>query len=586
MGKVPNGLFALGATKQPTRAAVVGFALFPLGQAATHRAVAHHGELRRVKRTAVQHHRHHLWDHIACPAHDDGVSHPHVFSARFQLVVQRGIGHRDPPHKHRGQFGHGREFAGAAHLNVDGQHRGHFFLRGVLVRHGPTWLAGHKTQASLQRQAVDFVDDAVDVVRQGIAFGGHTLVKRHQPCSTLHTRGLLGHRKAPSLQLHEHVVVGSPLRTAFVGRRDVAQAISKKAQRPFSRNARVELAHRTRRRVARIDEGFFTFGACGDALALALVQGFEIVAAHVDLAAHFEHAGGVGRQPQGDLPDGADVAGDVFARFPIASGRRLHQHAALVTQAHGQAVKFEFAHIVHSRVSLAQPQLFANAGVKGLGPAGFGVGLGADAQHGHAVLDLGKRVQDRPADTLARRVRCQQFGVCQFQRLQFAKQTVVFGVGDFWRIQRVVGMRVVVQLASQGLSPSGWAVGRRRSRRWFGKQAVKKTWCVRAQGCVAHSREQAARLWRSGRQLAGIQRVVQLLHVQTNLVERSVTEHLAFAIGHDTVHLCSQRNSGFAQADIRLLLAGGLGHIQAQCKRANSRQIRVVGHRRMGVKVE
>ena len=51
------------------------------------------------------------------------------------------------------------------------------------------------------------------------------------------------------------------MRTTFVGGRDVAQAISKKTQRTFGRNARVELAHRTRRSVARVDEGFFAFGS-------------------------------------------------------------------------------------------------------------------------------------------------------------------------------------------------------------------------------------------------------------------------------------------------------------------------------------
>ena len=69
-------------------------------------------------------------------------------------------------------------------------------------------------------------------------------------------------------------------------------------------------------------------------------------------------------------------------------------------------------------------------------------------------------------------------------------------------------------------------------------------------------------------------------------VDWGMGEHLAFAIGHHTVHLCSQRNSGFTQADIGLLFTGGLGHIKAQCKRANGRQIRVFGHRRMGIKGE
>jgi hypothetical protein len=61
--------------------------------------------------------------------------------------------------------------------------------------------------------------------------------------------------------------------------------------------------------------------------------------------------------------------------------------------------------------------------------------------------------------------------------LQFAKKPVIFGVRDFWRIERVIGVRVVVQLNSQDLRPSGWghglAVGGlarrwRLRRRWIG----------------------------------------------------------------------------------------------------------------------
>ena len=230
VGIVPEGLLALGAAKQAARAAVVGFALIALGQAAAHRAVGQHGELRRVRRAAVQHHRHHLGDDVARAAHDHGVAHPHVFASRFEFVVQRGVGHRDAAHKHRGQLGHGRELAGAAHLHVDGQHGGHFFLRRVFVGHGPARLAGHKTQALLLRQVVDFVDHTVDVVGQGVAFGRHALMKSHQAGRALNARRLLGHRKAPGLELLQHVKVGSPLRATLCGWGDVAQAIGKKAQ--------------------------------------------------------------------------------------------------------------------------------------------------------------------------------------------------------------------------------------------------------------------------------------------------------------------------------------------------------------------
>ena len=74
-------------------------------------------------------------------------------------------------------------------------------------------------------------------------------------------------------------------RTALLRRCHLAQAVGEKAQGTLRRNRRVELAHGAGRGVARIDEGLESV------LALALVEAFEIVAPHVDLAAHFEHLG-------------------------------------------------------------------------------------------------------------------------------------------------------------------------------------------------------------------------------------------------------------------------------------------------------
>ena len=234
---MPNRLLALRAAKQAAGTAVVGFALFPLSQAATHRALTHHGEHPRILRALVQNHRNHFGDHIASTAHDHGVTHPHILAAGFEFVVQRGIGDRDAAHKHRRQFGHGGQFACTPHLHIDGQHGGHLFLRRVFVGHGPTRFAGHKAQLLLPVQAVDLVHHAINVVRQSIALGGHALVKAHQARCALHARSLLSHRKAPVFQLLQSLVVRRPHRSTFKGRSDVAPAISKKTQGPLGRDA-------------------------------------------------------------------------------------------------------------------------------------------------------------------------------------------------------------------------------------------------------------------------------------------------------------------------------------------------------------
>ena len=79
----------------------------------------------------------------------------------------------------------GVSFAGAAHLHVDVEHRGHLLLGRVFMGHGPARLARHKAELALQVQAVDLVDHAVDVERQAVARLAYALVIRYQFHSAL-----------------------------------------------------------------------------------------------------------------------------------------------------------------------------------------------------------------------------------------------------------------------------------------------------------------------------------------------------------------------------------------------------------------
>ena len=142
---VQQRLLALRRAKQPARAAVVHLARFAQHVAATHRALARHTKVGHIARTRPRHHAHHFGNHVARAAHDHLVAQAHAFFADFKQVVQRGIGHRDAANKHRLQARHGREFAGAAHLDVDGLDARHHFLRRVFVRHGPARFARLKT---------------------------------------------------------------------------------------------------------------------------------------------------------------------------------------------------------------------------------------------------------------------------------------------------------------------------------------------------------------------------------------------------------------------------------------------------------
>ena len=159
-----DSFLALSAAKQSAGAAVIGLPLFTYCVRAAHRAMARHGELKRFSQPLFCQHTDHFRDHIASPAHDHGIAHPHVLAAGLVFVVQGRIGHGDAAHKHRRQLGHRREFSSTSDLHINRQHCGQLLLGRIFVRHRPAWFAGHKAQLALQGQAVDLVDHAINVI--------------------------------------------------------------------------------------------------------------------------------------------------------------------------------------------------------------------------------------------------------------------------------------------------------------------------------------------------------------------------------------------------------------------------------------
>ena len=284
-------------------------------------------------------------------------------------------------------------------MHINRQHLRALLLRGVFVRHRPTRLAADEAQALLQRQAIDFVDHAVNLERQGCALRAHVGMELHQRIGPRSHPVVLRHRKAPVLEGLQHGGVSAPLRAAL----HLANAVGKKAQGPLRRDSRVELAHRTCRRIARIDKGFFALFPCSDAGALARIERLKIRAAHIDLTAHFQHRRRV-LQAQRNLADGPDVLRDVFAIFTITACRGLYQHTGLVTKAHGQAVELQLSQVLHRRGAVLQFQLFADARIKSLRAAGTVVGFGADAEHRHRVAHGGKAVEQAAAHALGGRI--------------------------------------------------------------------------------------------------------------------------------------------------------------------------------------
>ena len=461
-GKVQDGFLALRGAEQAAGAAVVGFALFAHHGAAADGAGLGHAEVGHIAGAVARHHPYHLGDHIARTAHDDGVAHPHALLADLEQVVQRGIGHGDPAHKHRRQACDRRDLAGAAHLHIDAYDLGGHLLRRVLVRHGPARFAGLEAQVTLQLQRVDLVNHTVDVVRQRIAAGTHALVERYQFSSTYRNLYLRCHRKPPEFQRLQHLVVRAEHRPTFGRRRNRAQAVGKKTQGPLGGDVGVELAHCACGGIARVHKRLAPL------LPLALVQRIKVCTAHVDLATHLQQGRNALGQGQRDLPDGADVVRHVLAHLAITARSGLHQAALFIAQAHGQAVKLGLGHVFDGRVGIGQAQLAPHAGIKRLGACGLGVGFGVDAEHGHRVAHGGQALHHRANHALRGRIGGDKVRVRGFQRLQLAEHAVVFGVGHGGLVQHVVLVGPLVELVAQRFDFDSWL--RLIHRRWGRKK--------------------------------------------------------------------------------------------------------------------
>ena len=107
-----------------------------------------------------------LGDHVARAAHDHGVADVHVLAPHLVLVVQRRVGDGDAADEHRRESRDRRDRAGAPDLDVDAEHFGRHLLGGKLVRDRPARLARDEAELALQVEAIDLVDDAVDLERQ------------------------------------------------------------------------------------------------------------------------------------------------------------------------------------------------------------------------------------------------------------------------------------------------------------------------------------------------------------------------------------------------------------------------------------
>ena len=281
-------------------------------------------------RALLQHHAQNLRDDVARALDGDGVADAHVLARDLVLVVQAGILHHDAADRDRLELGDGGERAGAPDLDVDAVDDCRRPFGREFMRQRPARMARDKAQPLLPVDAVDLVDDAVDVVIErgalalDLAVEGQHLLER---AADFHQR--IGVKAAAREPLH-HARLGLRRHVAHL-----APGIGEKAERPRRRDAHVFLPQRSRRRVARIGEDRFT------RFRLALVEREESRLGHVDLAAHLADVGYVlAAQTLRDVLQRSHIGGDVFAFGAVAARRGNGKLAFLVSQRQRHAVDF------------------------------------------------------------------------------------------------------------------------------------------------------------------------------------------------------------------------------------------------------
>ena len=346
------------------------------------------------------------------------------------LVVQRDVLHHHAADADRFQLADRRERAGAADLDLDVLQDGDGALGREFVRDAPARRARHEAEPFLPVDAVDLVDDAVDVVIESGAALLDVAVESDQLLDRTAQSGQRIGLEATGLEPLDHAALR-------VGRHlaHLAPGIGEKTERPRGGDHRVLLAQGAGGRVARIGEN-----GCARLL-LPLVELQEVGLGHVDLAAHL---GDLRHVPALELlrhvMQRADVGGDVFAFGAVAARRGGDQSAVLVAQRHRQAVDLRLSAEV-DLVVVGQFEEAADAADE-VDHVLLGEGV-VERQHRHRVADFGEAARGRGADFERQRLQCAQFRKARLDCRVARAKRVVFGVADGRPVVLVVALVVL-----------------------------------------------------------------------------------------------------------------------------------------------
>ncbi len=118
-------------------------------------------------------------------------------------------------------------------------------------------------------------------------------------------------------------------------------AISEKKQRTLRSHRGIELPHGAGRGVARVDERLLSRRE------LARVEPLEVLARHIDFAAHFQNFRWLfSAQPPRNRANRVNVVRDVLTDFAVAARRRNCKATRFVAQTDCEAVELELRNVL------------------------------------------------------------------------------------------------------------------------------------------------------------------------------------------------------------------------------------------------
>ena len=164
--------------------------------------------------------------------------------------MQRRIADRDATDEYRLESRYRCERAGSTDLELDRAQRRQSLLGRKLMGHAPARCARDESQLALQCQAIDFVDDTIDLVRQRRSSSRHVVKIFEAAVSTMHLLHLGRHAQAPVTQHLEHLGV----RLWHLRPLEHTERIEKHFERTRGRDGRIELSKAASGGIAGIDE--------------------------------------------------------------------------------------------------------------------------------------------------------------------------------------------------------------------------------------------------------------------------------------------------------------------------------------------